>query len=76
MRRKTHKTPCIVEDFSNNEDISSCFSSWYEALYNSVSFDSVEAVNVLTRFKHYTQLNVLHLLEDIDENLRTTKTCE
>ena len=42
MRRKTHRTPSIVEGFSNNEDISSCFSSYYEELYNSVSFDSVE----------------------------------
>ena len=25
MRRKTHRTPSIVEGFSNNEDISSCF---------------------------------------------------
>ena len=42
MRRKTHRTPSIVEGFSNDEDISSCFSSYYEELYNSVSFDSVE----------------------------------
>ena len=42
MRRKTHRTPCIVEGFSNNEDISSYFSSYYEELYYSVSFDSVE----------------------------------
>ena len=28
MRRKTHRTPSIVEGFSNNEDISSCFSSY------------------------------------------------
>ena len=42
MRRKTHRNPCIVEGFSNNEDISSYFSIYYEELYNSVSFDSVE----------------------------------
>ena len=41
MRRKTHRTPSIVEGFSNDEDISSCFSNYYEELYNSVSFDSV-----------------------------------
>ena len=42
IRRKTHITPCTVEGFSNNEDISSCFSSYYKDLYNSVSFDSIE----------------------------------
>ena len=42
MRRKTHRTPCIVEGFSNNIYISSYFSSYYKELYNSVSFDSDE----------------------------------
>ena len=43
MRRKTHRTQNIVKGFSNNEDISSWFfSSYYEELYNSVTFDSVE----------------------------------
>ena len=42
MRKKPHRTPCNVEGFSNNEDISSYFSSYYEYLYNFVSFDSVE----------------------------------
>ena len=36
MRRKTHRTSCIVEGFSNNEDISSYFSRYYEELYYSV----------------------------------------
>ena len=44
MRRKTRRTPCIVEGFSNNEDISSYFSSYYEELYNS--FNSVEWSNL------------------------------
>ena len=48
IRRKTHITPCTVEGFSNNEDISSCFSSYYKDLYNSVSFDSIEWSKLLT----------------------------
>ena len=46
IRRKTHITPCTVEGFSNNEDISSCFSCYYKDLYNSVSFDSIEWSNL------------------------------
>ena len=42
MRRITHRTPCIVEGFSKNEDMYSYFSGYYEELYNSVSIDSVE----------------------------------
>ena len=42
MRRKTHRTPVIVEGFSTNDDSSSYFYSYYEELYNFVSFDSVE----------------------------------
>ena len=42
MRRKAHRTPCIVEGFSNNKDFYFYFSRYYEELYNDVSFDSVE----------------------------------
>ena len=41
IRRKTHITPCNVEGFSNQENISPCFLSYYKDLYNSVSFDSI-----------------------------------
>ena len=59
MRRKTHRTPCIVEGFSNNEDISSYFSSYYEELYNSVSFDSVEWSDLYKTNNNKILINVL-----------------
>ena len=43
---KTHTTPCTVEGFFNNEDISSCFSSYHEDLCNSVPVGSIEWLNL------------------------------
>ena len=59
MRRKTHRTPCIVEGFSNNEDISSYFSSYYEELYNSVSSDSVELSDLYKTLNIRFVMNIL-----------------
>ena len=62
IRRETHITPCTVEDFSNNEDISSCFSSYYKDLYNSVSFDSIEWSNLYKLLTIRSVMNVLIIL--------------
>ena len=42
MTRKMYRTQCIVEDFSKNIKMYSYLSSYYEELYNTVTFDSME----------------------------------
>ena len=42
IRRKTQRNTCIVDGYSNDYDISLCFSRHYHDLYNSVEFDSDE----------------------------------
>ena len=62
IRRKTHITPCTVEGFSNNEDISSCFSSYYKDLYNSVSLIQLNGQNYTKLLTIRFVMNVLIIL--------------
>ena len=48
IRRKTHITPCTVEGFSNNEDISSCFSSYYKDLSLWIKLNGLIYTKLLT----------------------------
>ena len=76
MRRKTHRTPCIVEGFSNNEDISSYFSSYYEELYNSVSFDSVEWPDLYKTFNNTICsecINHIVNVNDVENSIKRLK---
>ena len=75
IRRKTHITPCTVEGFSNNEDISSCFSGYYKDLYNSVSFDSIEWSKLLTIIVYSGMRLVFPIAMHTIEIIKQYNTC-
>ena len=76
MRRKTHRTPCIVESFSNNVDIYFYSSSYYEELYSSVSFDSVEWTDLYKTLNNticYECINHIVNVNDVENSIKKQK---
>ena len=71
MRRTTHNIPCVIEGVSNNEDIFSDVSSYYEDLSLLIPLNDQKTIhnNICNECINNT-VNV----NDVENSIKRTKT--